>query len=72
MPLIKMKQIDGGEKLQKDIDNLINNIGISKEDLFSAMLSWLLEDAPQDFSPQIKPGTRLATLIDSYANYQKK
>ena len=67
MPLINMKQVQGGKELQGNVNALLNIIGQDKEAFFNEILNWLLSEAPQDFNPEILKNSKLVKLVSSAA-----
>lgn len=71
MPLINMKQVEGGDRLQKTVDEMIKNFGVDKDTLYNSMLDWLKETAPADFDPTVNQNTRLDSLVNSVTGGEK-
>lgn len=65
MPLMSIKQVQGGEELQGDVKALLDIIGKDKDAFFNEILNWLLSEAPQDFNPEILKSSKLAMLVSS-------
>jgi len=65
MPLINMKQVQGGKELQGNVNALLDIIGKDKDAFFNEILNWLLAEAPQDFNPEILKSSKLAMLVSS-------
>lgn len=65
MPLINMKQVQGGKELQGDVRALLNIVGKDKDAFFNEILNWLLAEAPEDFSPEILRSSKLVKLVSS-------
>lgn len=65
MPLMSIKQVQGGEELQGNVKALLDIIGKDKDAFFNEMLNWLLSEAPQDFNPQIFRNSKLVKLVSS-------
>ena len=65
MPLINMKQVQGGKELQGNVNALLDIIGKDKDAFFNEILNWLLSEAPQDFNPEILRNSKLVKLVSS-------
>lgn len=72
MPLVNMKQVQGGKELQGNVNALLNIIGKDKDAFFNEILNWLLSEAPQDFNPEILKSSKLAMLVSSAVNVNNK
>jgi len=72
MPLINMKQVQGGKELQGNVSALLDIIGKDKDAFFNEILNWLLSEAPQDFNPEILKSSKLAMLVSSAVNVNNK